>query len=124
MKREARSVNEDPRGNASGTRSGEGEEGCIYARSVYVRRRGRKKGISGVEKGAEQRTAGRELFLGSTHDPPTAFAHLALLLSSVSRRALGKLIPIKASRYATATVQGGQGGIHRLGGDEKGRRDR
>jgi hypothetical protein len=31
-----------------------------------------------------------------------ALVHLALLLSSVSRRVLGKLIPIKASRYATA----------------------
>lgn len=66
---------------------------------------------------------GRELFLVSTHDPHDSVRspRSPLLLSSVSRRALGKLIPIKASRYATAMVQGDQGGIHRLGGDEKGR---
>jgi len=59
-------------------------------------------GGRGAWRGETRRN--RELFLVSTHDPPRS-SRLVLLLSSVSRRALGKLIPIKASRYASAVVQ-------------------
>lgn len=64
MKREARSVNEDPRGNASGTRSKERgerrkrrekERGTVYTYVPATRTKGRKKGISGVEKGPGNR---------------------------------------------------------------------
>jgi hypothetical protein len=60
------------------------------------------RGVGGAWRGKTRRN--RELFLVSTHDPPRS-SRLVLLLSSVSRRALGKLIPIKASRYASAVVQ-------------------
>lgn len=49
MKREARSVNEDPRGNASGIRRRRGDE--RRRRTPETRTKGRKKGLSGMEKG-------------------------------------------------------------------------
>lgn len=63
MKREARSVNEDPRGNALGPRNGTaGEErSSTYARSDDADEREKERGKRGG-KGAKQR-AGRELFL-------------------------------------------------------------
>lgn len=86
-------------------------------RARVMRTEGRKKGVSvsGEVKDKSRRGGGngvnleesrgsRELFLVSTLDPRSS-PRLALLLSSVSRRVLGKLIPIKASRYATAVIQ-------------------
>lgn len=69
---------------------GRGEGLYIYACSGDEGEREKERGKRDG-KGAKQRAAGREgiagreLFLVSTHDPPTPFAHLALLLSSVSR---------------------------------------
>lgn len=83
---------------------------CVLA---LCRRKGEKRGkCLGRGKGSrggngvnlEESRGSRELFLVSTLDPRSS-PRLALLLSSVSRRVLGKLIPIKASRYATAVIQ-------------------
>lgn len=52
MKREAHSVNEDPRGNASGTRRRERRGTVyIYTHAPATRTKGRKKGVSGMVKG-------------------------------------------------------------------------
>jgi len=127
-KRDARSVNEERRGGA--VRRGAVRCGAVRCGAVRCARRelhgrarlvraehagGREKerdkclgrgkgsrGGRGAWRGETRRN--RELFLVSTHDPPRS-SRLVLLLSSVSRRALGKLIPIKASRYASAVVQ-------------------
>lgn len=59
MKREAHSVNEDPRGNASGTRRRERRGTCIYACSGDEDEREKERGKRDG-KGAKQRAAGRE----------------------------------------------------------------
>lgn len=57
MKREAHSVNEDPRGNASGTRRRE-RRGTVYTHAPATRAKGRKKGVSGMEKGPSRERRG------------------------------------------------------------------
>lgn len=89
MKREAHSVNEDPRGNASGTRRRE-RRGTVYTHAPATRTKGRKKGVSGMEKGPSRERRGGNRgarVVPREHSRPseTPFAHLALLLSSVSR---------------------------------------